>query len=540
MKKMLTLLIATLIILSVALPASARVGDVVGQVYSTDIKAYVNGVQVKAYNIGGRTCIPIEDVTSGYAYNNNHRTLLVTSFAPNYLKECTESNTYGKIGDLVGNIYETDIKTYFYDKELPSYNIGGKTCVAIEDIGRDNTFSSVGGKYIWNPVNRTIRLEYLYDTTESLLDLLNNYRYDIKITNGVVEFIPAVSDNTHSISYDPSGLYGSMNNRPKAVIPLKYVTSEGKETVIGYNFGSDAYVFYWNDNAQCSLEKLGQTFNFFYMDSVEEILKRNGKPVIDDRDAYIKSLLESMLADNIERYDTDSYSFLMFTQPTPRGNETVLMIVTDKDGAISIFSLIPDVTLNDRINRDSVILDKSSDTVKFSLMSGENYVFNLVSGQLSAPSEPPEQWNTSYHQSGNTLTVSFTVGKDSYSWTGFVSSDKTDVTMDTIWTVDTNPVASVGIAFYPNQFISQKTMRENMFDSLSNLPIPSLTETDDIINTPEVRTAVNEVFRVSLNNMPVSGNLYRTQGNGHVDFIFSFDNGIIVSPGDVITIVYTN
>ena len=273
------------------------------------------------------------------------------------------------------------------------------------------------------------------------------------------------------------------------------------------------------------------------MDSVEEILKRNGKPVIDDRDAYIKSLLESMFADNIERYDTDSYSFLMFTQSTPRGNETVLMRVTDKDGAISIFSLIPDVTLNDRINRDSVILDKSSDTVKFSLMSGKNYVFNLVSGQLSAPSEPPEQWNTSYHQSGNTLTVSFTVGKDSYSWTGFVSSGKTDVTMDTIWDVETKPAAEITIAFYPELFPEQKSLRSRIADALSALPIPSMTETTDISNTPEVRTAVRSVMSVTVNGTVVTGDFYRTQGNGHVDYVFHFDEGFSLKPGDELTVV---
>ena len=220
MKKIISAIVIVLTTLAAVLPASARVGNVIGQINSADIKAYVNGVQVKAYNIGGRTCIPIEDVTSGYAYNNDFRTLLVHSFDPDIIMEYTGGDVQGRVGDIVGSVYETDIKTYFYDNELSSYNIGGKTCVAIEDLGDDNTFSTIGGKYVWDPVNRTISLDYLYDTENSLLELMseNGLDVNIKITDRAVEFALPTGLWCYSITYDTSEMFES-GNRPERPIP---------------------------------------------------------------------------------------------------------------------------------------------------------------------------------------------------------------------------------------------------------------------------------------------------------------------------------
>ena len=67
-------------------------------------------------------------------------------------------------GKVVGKIYKTDIKTSIYGVIIPTYNIGGKTAVAIEDLGYDGAFSHIGGKYIWNETDRTISLEFLYDS----------------------------------------------------------------------------------------------------------------------------------------------------------------------------------------------------------------------------------------------------------------------------------------------------------------------------------------------------------------------------------------
>ena len=81
----------------------------------------------------------------------------------------------------------------------------------------------------------------------------------------------------------------------------------------------------------------------------------------------------------------------------------------------------------------------------------------------------------------------------------FIGTDKTDVNMDLIWSVDTDPVSKVTLAFYPDQFKSGKTLRHDLFDALSALPIPSMTETVDGTNSAEVRAKVTQVFWVTLN-----------------------------------------
>lgn len=45
-------------------PAKNVPGRVVGDIYSTDIKLYLNSVEVKGYNIGGKTAVAIEDIAT--------------------------------------------------------------------------------------------------------------------------------------------------------------------------------------------------------------------------------------------------------------------------------------------------------------------------------------------------------------------------------------------------------------------------------------------------------------------------------------------
>ena len=142
----------------------AASGDVIGCIYSTDIRAYINGIEVQSYNIGGRTAVVIENILNenAYHFDNSSRNLEILNFSTCYIiEDKTTSNT--EQGRIMENLYVTDIKTSIYDVIVPSYNIGGKTAVAIEDLGDDRKFSAIGGKYIWDEENRTISLEFLHE-----------------------------------------------------------------------------------------------------------------------------------------------------------------------------------------------------------------------------------------------------------------------------------------------------------------------------------------------------------------------------------------
>ena len=171
MKKLSALFLTMTFIFIMSATALAANGDIAGRIYSTDIRAYINGVEVKSYNIGGKTSVVIEDILNQnahqYSYNDSLRTLRFFSLAPQYLvEEKAENKTVP--GRVIGNIYETDIKTSVYDVTIPTYNLGGKTAVAIEDLGYDKAFSPIGGRYIWDETDRTISLEFLYESPKAI------------------------------------------------------------------------------------------------------------------------------------------------------------------------------------------------------------------------------------------------------------------------------------------------------------------------------------------------------------------------------------
>ena len=62
MKKFLSIILSLAMVTTTETVAFAANGDVIGNIYSTDIRAYINGVEVESYNIGGRTAVVIEDI----------------------------------------------------------------------------------------------------------------------------------------------------------------------------------------------------------------------------------------------------------------------------------------------------------------------------------------------------------------------------------------------------------------------------------------------------------------------------------------------
>ena len=171
-------------ILMLPLTASAAVGDVAGNVYSTDIKAYVDEMEIQSYCLEGKTAIPVEalrDYGFDVIYNNDTRTLLIErksipQNAPDL--KCAPSDL--PIGSIVSHYYKTDIKTYMDGYEIPSYALDGFTIVAIEDLTQYNyyykpsnsdswsmdyamhrPFNKMGFYHIWDNDSRTIKLTSL-------------------------------------------------------------------------------------------------------------------------------------------------------------------------------------------------------------------------------------------------------------------------------------------------------------------------------------------------------------------------------------------
>ena len=132
-----------LIVLCLGLTVTAmalRVGDTVDFVLSTDIRAFINGYEIPAYNISGRLGVVAEDLL-GYGFsvewNGEARTLSIrrnegAAFAP----IAVHSTSHAPIGTPILPVLHTDIVTDFDGETVESFNIDGRTIVYFSELAR--------------------------------------------------------------------------------------------------------------------------------------------------------------------------------------------------------------------------------------------------------------------------------------------------------------------------------------------------------------------------------------------------------------------
>ena len=142
-KKLCALFLSFVIILAFVVTnvSAINIGDIIGHTMRTDIVAKINGYDINSYNIDGKTAIIAEDLRN-YGFNvtwdgasrilaiRQGNTRTVTS---RYVAPKVSPAQFGKVS---GNILYTDIATYANDRWIPSFNIGGKTCIYLEDLAK--------------------------------------------------------------------------------------------------------------------------------------------------------------------------------------------------------------------------------------------------------------------------------------------------------------------------------------------------------------------------------------------------------------------
>ena len=295
MKKLLIIL-TSIAASALSTSALAANGDICGHIYSTDIRAYVNDVEVASYNIGGKTAVVIEDILNPYPYNyiydDNSRTLKFFTLSPDSLIEEKAQGTT-KSGRIIGNIYETDIKTSIYDVTIPTYNIGGKTAVAIEDLGGDKVFSPIGGKYIWNADERTISLEFLYQTPKGIS---NDKNIIITANEDMTEMTATFEEVLHCGGYQEHFNFPEHvtdNTDIEVVLPIK-----AEDEIIGYYF------------RRPSKEYKFTAFTYYYPEKVAEAEKVY-TPDIKTKEEIISHFLSfHNVGEPKVLFETDNYTFL--------------------------------------------------------------------------------------------------------------------------------------------------------------------------------------------------------------------------------------
>ena len=376
MKKVVFLLFLFTIIFSFSI-SQAKTGDIIGYVYSTDIMTYINGVEVPSCNIGGQTAIPIEMVTEACTYDDSMRTLIINDFNPANFKNA-ENPTYSKpVGTKIAYIYETDIDVFMYDKEIPSYNIGGITCVTVEDLGLDNAFSDIGGKFIWDPIDRTINLEFIYKTNPE--ELLKNY--NIKIVDGDLSFTRDLEAyNGVSVQFKKE----SLKNAKQLIIPVYY----NGQTHVGYVLKTPTLLHYVNALGNGYFAESSTIIPYLYEEKLENLLEEGISS------ASIKSYnlsmgdivdmhLDKWLGTIKDRYTGDSYLFLLISQETVRGENDLLLYIRTDGTCEYIHELLPNTYSGVR-SITNFKKDTINETVTFGLRGvNTKYRFDLKNCELT-------------------------------------------------------------------------------------------------------------------------------------------------------------
>lgn len=157
-KKFLSVLLCVLM-LAAAFPIqvfASYAGNPMGWVLYTDIVAYIDGYPIRSYNIEGNTYIVVEDLMeygfsvtwdpyAGRLVIGARNGKVTSSYRPT-------ANTH-KPGEPAMEYLYTDITTWIGSTQVTGYNIGGYTCICMDDLAK-----FYAKEYVWNPSDKSLRM----------------------------------------------------------------------------------------------------------------------------------------------------------------------------------------------------------------------------------------------------------------------------------------------------------------------------------------------------------------------------------------------
>lgn len=138
MKDFLRNCIPLLLLAALSLSAAAlRPGDVAGQVLATEIRAFIDGVEIPAYNIDGNLGVVAEDLNAyGFVtgYDDPTRTLTVARTGAAVRGVEIPESSHQPSGTVIARVLYSDIRVYLDGHEIPGYNIDGRTIILFSSL----------------------------------------------------------------------------------------------------------------------------------------------------------------------------------------------------------------------------------------------------------------------------------------------------------------------------------------------------------------------------------------------------------------------
>ena len=123
---------------------TANVGQVVGQVLSTDIRAYVNGAEIPAYNIDGRLAVLVSDLNQyGFvtSYDNSLRKTTVTRNrnAKSFSSVPSKASDL-PVGTPVMSVYSTDITVEMDGRKVDAFNVDNRMAIFFSELKKYGSY----------------------------------------------------------------------------------------------------------------------------------------------------------------------------------------------------------------------------------------------------------------------------------------------------------------------------------------------------------------------------------------------------------------
>ena len=158
-KKLVVILILTVIFTSSLNFTENQVGDVIDDVLYTDIELFLNGQKIESFNINGVTAMYVKDLKNhGFSVHWDGENRIITAKQDSSIRrnipDFKNASRAKNVGDVIDHVLYTDIKLLIEGLSIESFNINGSTAMYVRDL---NYFDY---DVKWNGEERKIYVKY--------------------------------------------------------------------------------------------------------------------------------------------------------------------------------------------------------------------------------------------------------------------------------------------------------------------------------------------------------------------------------------------
>lgn len=416
-----------------------------------------------------------------------------------------------KIGEVVGHTYATDVTAQINGHTLRSYNIGGTTAVVAEDL------KDYGFTVVWNEAERSLTVERNLEG-----QITGDYQ-----PQGPAQPLGAVSGDIYATDI-------------KTYVQGERVESFALhgETAIALSQLERTGTLVWNGESRTAEFTLAE-------DPMEFVLEREEA-----------QLNNSGLSCWFERYPGPGGTLAVYGQNgTPHGSACRMLYVAKNGRQIQIDELLPDYGFGTQyyLEPRDITFDETGTYLTFitPVKSEENgetkdwgdtkCTVSTAGSLISMVSlrQPLEQWDvycpgvSSAMDAQKPTEITVTRETDAYE----ASIQSAHFAYSEIGVSVSNESVLISGRSYGTGAQDEESTYQKAVSALRSLKIPDVMDENFVqANTDSQRQQASQYFRVTKNGQPISGVLWWSRGNGHVDLNFTFDQNVSLDVGDVVEV----